>query len=337
MNKKYVRNLLLLVFLLSALHSQEALAADSVPVKLPGFSVTLNGQTFSNTYSKYPLLVYKDITYFPMTYYESRLLGLHTDWSEAEGFAVEKSNKNLDEYIREIQPTKNNIKQYAQIAAGKISVNGKEIVNSEEPYPLLSFRDILYFPLTWRFAVEEFGWTYSFDAEDGLVISNPEVSFKTAAEFAGPVNSGINYMGTGTLDFPCFFNADTVDVNGLCENPQIVLYMYNQSGRPAELLPLDFSWEYQIYYVIGEQRELVYRKAIPFYYGALANNEFALMRFDDEYWHKADFLRGNYEFVLVHPEEYQYRFIDGNRQVLTAPTEQLEAYAITFSQMVTVE
>ena len=38
-----------------------------------------------------------------------------------------------------------------------ITVNGKTINNDEEPYPLLVFRDVTYFPLTWRFAVDEFG------------------------------------------------------------------------------------------------------------------------------------------------------------------------------------
>lgn len=32
------------------------------------------------------------------------------------------------------------------------------------------FRDVTYFPLTWRFAVDEFGWMYSFDSKNGLNI-----------------------------------------------------------------------------------------------------------------------------------------------------------------------
>ena len=43
----------------------------------------------------------------------------------------------------------------------QIQFNGKDIDNNSETYPLLVFRDITYFPLTWRFLVDSFGWTSS--------------------------------------------------------------------------------------------------------------------------------------------------------------------------------
>ncbi len=65
-----------------------------------------------------------------------------------------------------------NIGQYeATIAEFPIYVNDKNINNFMEEYPLLLFRDVTYFPLTWRFAVEEFGWSYYFDTTNGLVIN----------------------------------------------------------------------------------------------------------------------------------------------------------------------
>ena len=70
MHKKLLATTLLSAFLLTLSPMPQALAADTVQVTLPSFSVTLNGQTTGNDYSKYPLLVYKDITYFPMTYYD---------------------------------------------------------------------------------------------------------------------------------------------------------------------------------------------------------------------------------------------------------------------------
>ena len=47
-----------------------------------------------------------------------------------------------------------------------------------EPYPLLTFRDVTYFPLTWRFAVDMFHWEYSFDSENGLVINSANHKIK---------------------------------------------------------------------------------------------------------------------------------------------------------------
>ena len=88
MCKKMIAASLLSVFLLTMLPIQQAWAANTVQVTLPGFTVTLNGQSTSNEYSKYPLIVYKDITYFPMTYYDCRLLGLKTDWTAETGFCL---------------------------------------------------------------------------------------------------------------------------------------------------------------------------------------------------------------------------------------------------------
>ena len=79
MHKKLIATTILSAFLCTFSPALAALAADTVQVTLPGFTVTLNGQSTSNDYSKYPLLVYKDITYFPMTYYDCRLLGIKTD------------------------------------------------------------------------------------------------------------------------------------------------------------------------------------------------------------------------------------------------------------------
>ena len=43
--------------------------------------VTLNGQVIDNKTAKYPLLIYSNITYFPMTYHLSRFMGVGADWN----------------------------------------------------------------------------------------------------------------------------------------------------------------------------------------------------------------------------------------------------------------
>lgn len=43
--------------------------------------VTLNGQVIDNKTAKYPLLIYSNITYFPMTYHLSRFMGVSADWN----------------------------------------------------------------------------------------------------------------------------------------------------------------------------------------------------------------------------------------------------------------
>ncbi len=158
--------LLLSLILLSTPRSE---AATSVSVTIPTFKVRLNDVTVENAYNQYPLIVYKDITYFPMTYYDSRFMGLESLWDNTTGLEIVKTGGNWD-YHKYQSPNKNSRLYSAQVAPFKIVVNGQLIDNKLETYPLLLFRNITYFPLTWRYAVNEFGWQYAFDTNLGLEI-----------------------------------------------------------------------------------------------------------------------------------------------------------------------
>lgn len=151
-----------------------AAASNKVNITVPSFSVEFNGVKVDSSYSQYPLIVYKNITYFPMTYWDTRFLGLTADWTKTGGLVIKKEK---DPYILSTwsnyypQKTGNGSKYTAAVAQGKVTVNGKPIDNTKETYPLLVFRDITYFPMTWRFGVDEFDWFYSFSNKDGLKIS----------------------------------------------------------------------------------------------------------------------------------------------------------------------
>ena len=298
--------------------ANSAEAAQTVQVTLPSFDVTLNGQTHSNTYSKYPFIVYKDITYFPMTYYDSRLLGLTTAWSAEEGLAIAKQDGYISEYLREVNGTKNKIKQTASIVEGKITVNGTVIDNSREEYPLLLFRDVTYFPLTWRFAVDEFGWDYQFSHEDGLVIVNGDIVKAPAAQWQGIVDYGAPIMGTGELMFGVGFQPKQQSmtlaqaIETLSEQ-SIALY-YFSTLEDVEILDTDKLWEYQIYRIISGEEHLVYSKVIPFYSGALPSRYHAYSNFDVAYWTNTYAQKGNYKIVLSHPDMLLYRSDAGDVQ-----------------------
>ena len=145
--------------------------AASAQIKLPTFPVTLNGRQIENATLQYPLIVYKDITYFPMTYYDCRFLSLESNYTPESGLSINKTGISGDYNGYKISG-KNLTSGTAQTATFSIRVNGKAIDNSKEQYPLLVYKDITYFPLTWRFAVDEFGWEYSFDNAHGLVINS---------------------------------------------------------------------------------------------------------------------------------------------------------------------
>ncbi len=146
---------------------------EAVPeAVIPSFDVTINGTKIDNSYRQYPLIVYKDITYFPMTYYDCRFLGLTTKWDN-DTRTISINQENITCAYRDYrQEALNTGKFLPTVCDFNVMVNGRKINNAAETYPLLTFRDVTYFPLTWRFAVDEFNWKYEFTAEKGLVINS---------------------------------------------------------------------------------------------------------------------------------------------------------------------
>ena len=156
---------------------------------IPKCKVTFNGQEVDNTYREYPLLQYRDIVYFPMTYYDCRFLGVSATWHElyVPKLIVRKAkvDETYHDYFQESANEEKypvSVNPYVSICQSNIDVNGKKIVQEEEEYPFLSFREVIYFPLTWRFAVDEFGWQYCYDDENGLVINSSKEEKPTEKE-----------------------------------------------------------------------------------------------------------------------------------------------------------
>ncbi|WP_238323099.1 hypothetical protein [Gorillibacterium massiliense] len=145
--------------------------AKEVTATLPAFPVTLNGIAIDNAHRQYPLIVYKGITYFPMTYYDTRFLGLETTWTAKIGLGV--SQTGISGAYRDGYTAKSNPKTFkASLREGVVKVNGFVVQADREDYPFLSYRGIAYFPLTWKWAKTEFGWSYHFDAKKGLAIDS---------------------------------------------------------------------------------------------------------------------------------------------------------------------
>ncbi len=159
----------LLVLLVSGA-AYGAVAEKSVTVTIPAYGITVNGVKIDNSHIQYPFIVYNDITYFPMTYNDCRFLGLETEWQgNTTGLAVEKTGITAA-YKPQKASAKNGGRYPASVPDFPVKVNGKTVDNSKEQYPLLSFRNVAYFPMTWEFGVKEFGWDYSFDSQNGLTI-----------------------------------------------------------------------------------------------------------------------------------------------------------------------
>ena len=154
--------------------SMTVFAYEDVEVVIPTFPVNLNGVEYSSEDAMYPLINYNGITYFPMTWNLGQSLGLGTSYTNENGLEIElgKSTGTLNYLKGDGKNTGGTYK--AQLPSYKISVMNRTIDNSSEDYPILSFRDITYFPLTWKYAVEEFQWDYGYTNETGLVIGAKE-------------------------------------------------------------------------------------------------------------------------------------------------------------------
>ncbi len=170
---KKLRNIIFTMLLLVVFFIPTKSYGRMVNVKVPKFNVTLNGVKMDNAYRRYPLITYNDITYLPMTYYDARLLELETLWDNYKRQLTIFRTEGHINYVEDRIESRNKDSYYAITPSFKIMVNNKYIDNNREEYPLLLFRDITYFPLTWRFAINEFGfYSYHFDHERGLVINS---------------------------------------------------------------------------------------------------------------------------------------------------------------------
>lgn len=136
--------------------------------------VTINGHAIDNSTAQYPLLVYKDITYFPMTYYLCRNLGLTTDWDNGSRTLCITPNGISAQYVADTGHTPKRGTVAVTRADYTVLVNTEKVDSSRAKWPLLNYSGVTYFPLTWAFAVEKFGWDYHWDEENGLRIDSED-------------------------------------------------------------------------------------------------------------------------------------------------------------------
>lgn len=172
--KKIFLVLIVMILMISNVHAENR----EVTIFIPEYDIVLNGVKVNNVVSDYPFISYNGITYIPMTYDLTASLGLSTSWSAEEGLVINK----IDQAIAHT-PTGNSRntlgrKYSAEIVTTKVTVNGQVIDNSQEAYPLLSFKNITYFPMTYDFMVNDFNASCTYSLNKGLNVSvDPSVEF----------------------------------------------------------------------------------------------------------------------------------------------------------------
>lgn len=214
------------IFCLLGVMTPAAQAADSVTVTLPDFPITLNGTVIDNTHRTYPLLVYRGITYFPLTYHDTRYLGVESRWDQAaQTLTVDKSNISGG-YQAEQQKQANGKSATASICPYKVVINGTAVDNSKETYPLLIFRNVTYFPMTWAYGVDQFDWQYDFDNKTGLTIASAHqqpqelnLNLGKSAAFTS-VQGDYSYIARLVGDYVYYQGANGAIYQAPVKNPQ---------------------------------------------------------------------------------------------------------------------
>lgn len=146
--------------------------AKGMTASIASGPVTFNGIKFDNSAALYPLLVYNDITYFPMTFFLCNFLGLSLKWEPStQTFFIEKKGAG-GQYASDGEGDSRRGTVSVSRVTYPVVVNGVPVDNRNAEWPLINYSNITYFPLTYNFAVNSFGWDYSWSASKGLVISS---------------------------------------------------------------------------------------------------------------------------------------------------------------------
>ena len=154
-----------------------ASANEEVSVLIPDYQVIIDDSLVYYADSLYPFLNYKGITYIPMTFEYARALNLTTGWLEGTAFMV--AYNPCDDKLPVYETTANKKYNTAVVPEGyNVYVNGKKIDNSKSEYPLLNFRGVTYFPATWEYAVDNFGWKISFENNTFRINTDNNTAFR---------------------------------------------------------------------------------------------------------------------------------------------------------------
>ncbi len=141
-----------------------------IKVQIAPFYTEIQGMSVDNRYVEYPLITYKDVTYFPMTFDLCTQLGLVCGYESEKGLFI--TREYVSYYPETPKPFGDKATNYykklydAQIPTYPVYLNGVYIDNEKEEYPLINFRGITYFPMTWRFAYEELNFDIEWSEKD---------------------------------------------------------------------------------------------------------------------------------------------------------------------------
>ncbi|BEP27704.1 M6 family metalloprotease domain-containing protein [Helicovermis profundi] len=190
MKKKFY----IVVLVILSLYSIPTYAESKYSFIKPSFMITINDVQVENDNTNYPLLIYNDITYLPMTWNNSKSLGLEVRFDD-KNIYINNTNYSY-KFVNESVEKKTIGNFIANLPKRNIIVNGIKIENENQKFPVLMYNDILYFPLTYTYINNIFKFEISYAVNDGLRINSLNNIFKLNNE--NPIVSLVNNAADDT-------------------------------------------------------------------------------------------------------------------------------------------
>ena len=147
---------------------------EEITVDIAAFRMNINHEEYNNSIDvyrpndmalcEYPAVMYKDIAYLPLTYYNCALLGLTLE-AEDNKVLIKQAERDFPaEYLKDQSGEK---KERITVTACPFDLNIAGEDYSDEKYPALFYKNIVYLPLTWNVVDGIMHWDYSF-GENGI-------------------------------------------------------------------------------------------------------------------------------------------------------------------------
>lgn len=138
-----------------------AAALDLSEVRVSPLNIRINDEAIDHRDSLYPLLSYRGITYFPLTWDYCRALNCSVSFSETEGLRISRGSRfstnrsfTLPGLPEGQLPLEAETRVTAQLPGFAIALECDDDYTPEFPadWPFLVYNDITYLPFTWDYA-----------------------------------------------------------------------------------------------------------------------------------------------------------------------------------------
>lgn len=198
-----IRKVIFSIFIMICV-SANGYAFNEDLVTIPSFNIVLNKKAINNNDRVYPFLMYKDITYMPLSWDITQFMGIKTIYNKSASYDKDimyiGNSNSRTELFNPVELSVGDIlyDNKVQQVPYEVYVNdvGCPINNDIEEYPILNFKGVTYIPLTYRLSVEVFDWDYYFDSEKGLFIDSTDVC---RPEYDYTFLFGKNFMHNPTI------------------------------------------------------------------------------------------------------------------------------------------